>query len=252
LFSRTVKSLTFCSVLVLATSCVSYAKHAKTADELNQTKDELGSTEKQLQEAENQLVDSGNQRKELEDRAAMADKLAAQNAELTAMVEKMKKDGAIATVDGTVLFTRDNMYGYRAQGDVMFSSGSDSLTTEGKKILKNVATELKKNGDPIVIIGHTDSDPIVRTADKWPRGNIQLGAGRAMSVSEYLVSEGIPEARLSIQSCGPNQPVVMGNGNDAKQKNRRVEIMVRVGAGPAGSTGTGTPGSTAASAGTGH
>jgi outer membrane protein OmpA-like peptidoglycan-associated protein len=251
LFARTVKCLAVCSILV-ASSCVSYAKHAQTADELNKTKDELNSTTGQLQAAEDQLVDSSNQRKALEDRAAMADKLQAQNAELTAMIEKMKKDGAIATVDGTVLFTKEGMYGYRAQGDVLFSAGSDTLTTEGKKILKGVATELKKNNDPIVVIGHTDSDPIVRTADKWPRGNIQLGAGRAMSVSEYLVSEGIPETRISIQSCGPNQPVVTGTSTDAKSKNRRVEIMVRAGAGaPPSNTTTGT--GTAATAGnTGH
>ena len=245
MFSRTVKCLALSSALVFATSCVSTAKYAKTSDELAKTKDELKTTTEQLQGAEDQLVDSSNQRKALEDRAALADKLQAQNAELTAMIEKMRTDGSIKDVPGTAVITGNGVYGYRAQGDLLFSAGSDTLTAEGKKGLTNVATELKKNNDPIVIIGHTDSDPIVRTADKWPRGNLQLGAGRAMSVSEYLVSQGIPENRLSIQSCGPNQPVANGTSTDVKAKNRRVEIMVRVGG---GSTG----GATASTAGTGH
>lgn len=246
MFSRTVKCLALSSALVFATSCVSSTKHAKTTNELAKTKGELDTSTKQLQEAEDQLVDSSNQRKALEDRAALADKLQAQNAELTAMIEKMRTDGSIKDVPGTAVITGNGVYGYRAQGDLLFSAGSDTLTAEGKKVLTNVATELKKNTDPIVIIGHTDADPIVRTADKWPRGNIQLGAGRAMSVSEFLISAGIPENRLSIQSCGPNQPVVTGTTTDAKQKNRRVEIMVRVGGGSTAS------GATASNAGTGH
>jgi chemotaxis protein MotB len=238
LFSSTVKWLAVGSLLVsVLPGCVAYSKHAKTADELAQAQDELGTTSGQLRDAEDALIAAGEEREMLAQKAQLADQLAAQKAELEALLEKMKSEGAIATVDGTVLFTQDGMYGYRAQGDVIFSAGSDTLTAEGKKILGDVATQLKKNTDQIVVIGHTDVDPIVRTADKWPRGNMQLGAGRALSVSEYLVSQGIPETRIAIQSCGPYKPVASGNSAEAKKKNRRVEIMVKVsGTGEAGAT----------------
>lgn len=238
MFSCTVKWLAVGSILALVLpGCVAESKYATMADRAATAEEELGTTNAQLRETEDLLVAAGEEREMLAQKAQLADQLAQQKAELEALLQKMKSEGAIATVDGTVLFTRDGMYGYRAQGDVLFSPGSDTLTAEGKKILGDVAAQLKKNTDQIVVIGHTDSDPIVRTADKWPRGNMQLGAGRALSVSEYLVTEGIPETRIAIQSCGPYQPVASGNSAEAKKKNRRVEIMVKV-------SGTAQPGTT--------
>ncbi len=237
MLSHTVKSLAVGSVLgLLLSGCVAESKYATMADRAATAEDELTTTSGQLRETEDLLVAAGEEAEMLRQKALLADQLAAQKAELEALLQKMKSEGAIATVDGTVLFTRDGMYGYRAQGDVLFSPGSDTLTTEGRKILGDVASQLKKNTDQIVVIGHTDSDPIVRTADKWPRGNMQLGAGRALSVSEYLVSEGIPETRIAIQSCGPYQPVASGNSPEAKKKNRRVEIMVKVSGTQTGNT----------------
>jgi len=237
LFASTVKWLAVGSVLgFLLPGCVAYAKHAKTEDELARTQEERDASTEQLKDAETALADAGEERQQLQ---ATVDALTAEKAKLTAQLTRMTGDGSLVTPAGTTLFVSGDSYGYRAQGDVVFAPGSDTLTTEGKKILGSVATELKKNNDPVVVVGHTDSDPIVRTADKWPRGNMQLGAGRALSVYEYLVSQGIPETRLGIQSFGPYQPLASGNSAEAKKKNRRVEIMVKVSdAAPAPATST--------------
>jgi chemotaxis protein MotB len=207
----------------LLPGCVAYAKHAKTEDELARTQEERDASTEQLKDAETALADAGEERQQLQ---ATVDALTAEKAKLTAQLEHMTGD--MVAPQGTTLFVSGDAYGYRAQGDVIFASGSDTITAEGKKILSGVAVELKKNNDPIVVVGHTDADPIVRTADKWPRGNMQLGAGRALSVYEFLVSQGIPETRLGIQSFGPYQPLATGNSAEAKKKNRRVEIMVKV------------------------
>lgn len=230
MFSSTVKWLavgSMLSVLVLP-GCVSYSKHAKQGDELAQAQDELQQTSGQLRDAEDALLAAGEEAEALRQRAALADQMAAKNAELQALVDKLKQQGTFVTPSGTEVVAYDGMIGYRSQGDVLFSSGSDKLTSEGKKILASVATELKKNEYPIVVVGHTDTDPIVRTADQWPRGNIQLGAGRAISVVEFLVEQGIPEGRVSIQSYGQHKPVASGKTAEAKQKNRRVEVMLKV------------------------
>jgi len=224
LFASTVKWLAVGSVLgFLLPGCVAYAKHAKTEDELARTQEERDASTEQLKDAETALADAGEERQQLQ---ATVDALTAEKAKLTAQLEHMTGD--MVAPQGTTLFVSGDAYGYRAQGDVIFASGSDTITAEGKKILSGVATELKKNNDPIVVVGHTDADPIVRTADKWPRGNMQLGAGRALSVYEFLVSQGIPETRIGIQSFGPYQPLASGNSAEAKKKNRRVEIMVKV------------------------
>jgi len=231
-FRFTLKSLAVGLVAASAIlpGCVAKSRYALTADELARMQDENQYTRGQLSEAEEALVAAGAEKEMLAQRAALAEQLKAENAKLQALVDDMKKKGAIFTPDGTSIITQDGMYGYRAQGDVVFNVGSDSLTSKGRKVLEDVSAELKKHSDPIVIIGHTDSDPVKKTADKYPHGNIELGAKRAISVKEFLVTQGVPEARISIMSYGAFRPVAQGASADAKARNRRVEIMVRPGA----------------------
>jgi chemotaxis protein MotB len=222
------------SVVVLP-GCVSSTKYRTAEDRLARTNDELASTQAMLGETEDMLVDVNGQKAALAERAAMADRLAAEKAALEKQIKDLQARGAITTPEGTVLFTRDGMYGYRAEGDVVFSPGSDKLTKEGERILTSLATELKRNTHPIEVVGHTDTDPINKTKDKYPRGNIQLGAFRAMTVREFLVSQGLPESRIAITSYGPHKPIVAGGSASAKAKNRRVEVMVGINEPPSGS-----------------
>lgn len=230
MFSSTMKCLAVGSMLALGVlpGCVTHSRYAQQGDELARTQDELQANSGQLRDAEDALLAAGEEAEALRQRAALADQMASKNAELQALVEKLKQQGSFTTPEGTTVVAYDGMIGYRSQGDVLFSSGSDKLTAEGKKILTSVATELKKNEYPVTVVGHTDSDPIVRTADEWPRGNLQLGAGRALSVLEFLVSQGIPEGRISLQSYGAHMPVATGTSAEAKKKNRRVEVMLKV------------------------
>jgi len=213
------------SVFVLP-SCVSSTKYRQTEDELARTQDELSLTRSSLEETEDMLVDVDGQRQALQEKAALADQLAAEKAALEARVQQLMKEGTIKTTDGTVIFAQDGMYGYRMEGDVVFAPGSDKLTKEGERILSSLAAELKRNSHPIKVVGHTDSDPINKTKDRWTRGNIELGANRAMSVREFLISQGLPENRIWIESCGPYRPIAEGKSAEAKARNRRVEVMV--------------------------
>jgi chemotaxis protein MotB len=222
------------SVVVLP-GCVSSTKYRTAEDRLARTNDELASTQAMLGETEDMLVDVNGQKAALAERAAMADRLAAEKAALEKQIKDLQAKGAITAPDGTVIFTQDGMYGYRAQGDVVFSPGSDKLTKEGERILGNLANELKSNNHPIKVVGHTDTDPINKTKEKFPRGNIQLGAYRAMTVRDYFVSNGLPESRISITSYGPYRPIAPGGSPEAKAKNRRVEVMVGINEPPAGS-----------------
>ena len=212
-------------------ACVSSTKYRNLANEHVQTKEELDAANGQLTEAESQLVDAEGEKSKLASKAAMADQMAAENATLKAKIDELTKKGSITAPDGTVLFTDDGKYGWRAQGDVVFGPGSDKLTHDGEKIMGSVASELKKSGEKITVVGHTDSDPINKTADKWTRGNIELAANRAISVKEYLVKQGIEESRICIQAYGPFKPIATGNSAEAKKKNRRVEIMTQLPAG---------------------
>lgn len=107
---------------------------------------------------------------------------------------------------------------------VTFDSGSTALKDSSHRVLKNVASVLKSKfaGRKLYIEGHTDSDPINKTKDKY-KDNHDLSYARAAAVSHYLVSQGISQAHVYVVACGPNDPV--GSAKD-KAANRRVQIVI--------------------------
>lgn len=127
---------------------------------------------------------------------------------------------------GDVEMTPEGNIEITLNSDVTFSSGSRTLTTEGKKVLDSVAGELTGEfaGNMVRVTGHTDADPIKKSpyADNW-----ELGAERALEVTRYLSSKhGIDPSRLVAASRGQNAPVADNASKDGKRKNRRVEIVV--------------------------
>lgn len=106
--------------------------------------------------------------------------------------------------------------------DVFFVSGANSIQKPAQTSLDKVAAALKKDyaGKPIIIEGHTDSDPI--KVSKW-KSNLELSEARAAAVRDYLVKKGIDKGLISTKGYGADKP----KGSD-KSRNRRVEIVVLV------------------------
>jgi flagellar motor protein MotB len=109
------------------------------------------------------------------------------------------------------------------EDSVTFDSGSTALKDTSHKILQKVATALKRDYSArrYYIEGHTDSDPISKTKDKF-RNNRHLSVERADAVARYLIEQGIPESRIVVVGYGQYDPKV----GSTKAKNRRVEIVV--------------------------
>ena len=105
---------------------------------------------------------------------------------------------------------------------VTFASGSTALKGSAHRVLRNIANVLKQQhtGKRFYVEGHTDTDPIRRTKDKY-RSNRHLSSERADAVARYLISQGVPESSIAVVGYGPYDPV--GSG---KAQNRRVEIVV--------------------------
>ena len=80
----------------------------------------------------------------------------------------------------------------------------------------------------IWVRGHTDNDPVKKpaTIEKFPHGNLQLSAARAVEVAALLADNGIPQDRLVVAGFGPTEPVAPNDQSENKRKNRRVEIFV--------------------------
>jgi chemotaxis protein MotB len=111
--------------------------------------------------------------------------------------------------------------------DILFSSGSATLTSAGKATLDRIAADLKNeySGRPVRVYGYTDSDPIKRTKDKW-QDNLDLSANRAMAVARYLITKGVDKERVESVAMGATHFVASNATSKGKAKNRRVEIVV--------------------------
>src|SRR5262245_65450297 len=123
--------------------------------------------------------------------------------------------------DATVSY-RNGRMAIGVEDSVTFDSGSDKLKDSASKILNKIVTVLKRDFGTckIYVEGHTDSDPIQKTKDKY-LDNRELSAKRANAVARYLISQGVPEAQIVIVGYGqfdPRDPRV-------KERNRRVEIV---------------------------
>lgn len=111
---------------------------------------------------------------------------------------------------------------------VFFKSGSADVTTKTKQVILQVSQALQGADTKIHIVGHTDSDPIIKTIGRFPKGNWQLSGERAMSVLILMNKEGsIRKNRLSFEGRGETDPVAPNDSKANKAKNRRVEIYLR-------------------------
>lgn len=108
---------------------------------------------------------------------------------------------------------------------VLFASGSADLQTAGKPTLAEVAKVLKQfPGRQFLVAGHTDNVPIVKTAqfkDNW-----ELSAGRALTVTKFLIDNGLKPASLAAAGYGEFDPVGTNKTEAGKQSNRRIEIVL--------------------------
>lgn len=106
-------------------------------------------------------------------------------------------------------------------GDVAFAPGSATLSTAGRKELDGIARTIKSkySGNRIRIEGYTDSDPIRKSAAKFPT-NEALSAARAAAVEKYLQQKGIPGSSMESVGMGSAKP------KSTKAASRRVEIVI--------------------------
>ncbi len=117
--------------------------------------------------------------------------------------------------------------------DILFPSGSYTLSPEGKKQLRLIANvirdlESKIPSDVNWIIrvdGHTDRKPII-PGTKGYRNNTELSLRRATAVADELARNGVSKRRLVPSGFGEMHPVELGNDAASMQKNRRIELQL--------------------------
>ncbi len=101
----------------------------------------------------------------------------------------------------------------------LFEYNSAKLTQDARLALDQAAYDLRRiPAKRIEVAGHTDS----RGSKKY---NVKLSQRRALSVTEYLVKQGIPSDRLVVLGYGESLPIASNDTAAGRAANRRVELV---------------------------
>ncbi len=104
--------------------------------------------------------------------------------------------------------------------NIFFEFNKTTLLDESNKSLDEIISFLKENDFKLIeISGHTDSEG----SEKY---NQELSEGRAKSVVDYLVENGINDSRLIAKGYGEARPIETNLTDAGRAVNRRVEFRL--------------------------
>ncbi len=111
------------------------------------------------------------------------------------------------------------------QAKVLFDSGEAETKPTFFPLLDALANILDAVSNEVLIMGHTDNIP---TRNRRHRSNWELSLHRALNVHRYLVeTRGLSPERFAVGGYGDLRPRFPNNTKEGREKNRRVEIILR-------------------------
>lgn len=206
----------------------------KISTELQLTQEQLAIKEAELKKLENEL----NLRKQNLDQM-QADLLLKEKriTELESIINKkdsvMKELRNKLTValkgfenNGLTIIEKDGKIYVSMDESLLFASGSWTVNAKGKDALMKLSNVLAENPDiAIMVEGHTDNVPYKgsgQVKDNW-----DLSVMRATSVTKIILdNKSVDPKRITSAGRGEYFPIDPANNSEARQKNRRTEIIL--------------------------
>lgn len=189
-------------------------------DQLNQLQVRLDKDRAELEVLQRELQQKNARLIELEEMLNRKDAEAeALKQKLSAALTGFENQGlTITKKNGKVYVSLDEK--------LLFASGSTEVDARGRTALRKLAGVLEQNPDiNIMIEGHTDNVPVRPGAsfkDNW-----DLSVQRATAIIRILLDgTGIDPERLTAAGRGEFMPVDPRDTAEARQKNRRTEIIL--------------------------
>lgn len=210
--------------------------------------EELQATQEDLQKREDELRKATTLMEEKEkDLNALNERLQKLAADLSVKEQRVNElESIISRQDSTVQALRRNvskaLLGFEGKGltvetregkvyvsmeeSLLFATGSTRVDPKGENALKELAKVLEKNPDiNIMIEGHTDDVPFrpgSQIKDNW-----DLSVLRATSIVRILLENSdMDPQRLTVAGRGEHLPLDPAKTPEARQKNRRTEIIL--------------------------
>lgn len=133
--------------------------------------------------------------------------------------ERMKQD---ILISAELIKNKIEIFGRIALQGIYFDVGYATIRSESEAALIEIASFLNENPEvQCWVVGHTDSDGSFQL-------NSKLSQDRATAIKLELESTyGIDDNRLFAEGVGPLAPVASNLTEEGKQKNRRVELVLK-------------------------
>jgi chemotaxis protein MotB len=193
---------------------------ARLMEKLQQTQTDLQKREDILESAQNELEQRSIRMKELEDALKQKDEAVKKLKQkvMDALLGFNNKGLTIQEKNGKVYVSLDEQ--------LLFKTGQWEVDPKGQQALTNLAEVLGQNPDINVLVeGHTDDVPMRGTGpvkDNW-----DLSVLRATAVTRILLkNKAIEPKRITSAGRGEFFPIDEAKTPEARQKNRRTEIIL--------------------------
>ncbi len=104
--------------------------------------------------------------------------------------------------------------------NLIFERGRSKISSSSFEELDRLVDWLNERPNMVIQLeGHTDFEGS-------DNANMELSLDRVTAVKEYLTSKGIKKNRVQTKAFGGTQPLALDRTDEAKRKNRRVEVRV--------------------------
>jgi outer membrane protein OmpA-like peptidoglycan-associated protein/tetratricopeptide (TPR) repeat protein len=128
-----------------------------------------------------------------------------------AKYQEIKKDIVLKPIEKGAKVVLNNIF---------FETGKALLTPASKLELEKAVDLMKKNPSMVIEVGgHTDN-----VGDD--NSNMKLSHERAKAVRDYMVTAGIPSARIQSKGYGELNPVAANDTDEGRKTNRRTEFII--------------------------
>ena len=209
-------------VLLSAAACVSPKEHNEVLSANKALKAEIDSLAETQRATQRENERLRGELERLGKQAADADWIREQKAKLDKLLATYQ-EGSAGALPGVEVVRTGEGVAFRVLGGVLFSPGRIEISDQGKKTLAQLIDTLKQEGKRVRVDGHTDDTPIEHS--QWGT-NLRLSVERSMAVADFLIKSGLPADKVGIAGFGEYRPVEATATDAARQKNRRVEILM--------------------------
>jgi len=138
------------------------------------------------------------------------------------VLETQKMDNGLIKINADYIADKLFNEGKVALQGILFDHNQSIIKEESKLLLDEIATFLKQYPTAVIfVVGHTDMTGEVKY-------NIDLSSRRAKAVTDYLINQHqVASSRLLSHGVGPLAPADNNTTNIGKEKNRRVELVLK-------------------------